>query len=339
MKGLFDLYPLDWENHTEYNELLDILINMAEHSGGIKFLKGIANASGIASGKFPERGNLRNTIIALIEEMGLQGRLRRLVEEASKIETRYKTRLSELFKLPAPVSTQTVDSSDNRLRKILSQSYLFDKSVLFLDRIELRKKLQLLVPETNPMTVLLVRGGSNSGKTYGRYLFEWAATKLGAQYLYLFDGLVSNVNDLVLQLFVAFEASDEIPPRNTTENAWYKLVCAKLQEIASSKKQALWIAIDDLGLDEKEVPLLDQDIRNFCNQFALNMMNPLFRKWFRIMLIDYPEGPVPTKWTSEIWTEDRTSSRPKKIKSVTVSIVSPFICHEVMGLDAMIFIF
>ena len=30
---------------------------------------------------------------------------------------------------------------------------------------------------------------------------------------------------------------------------------------------------------------------------------------------------------------------PKKIKSVTVSIISPSICHEVMGLDAMIFIF
>ena len=28
---------------------------------------------------------------------------------------------------------------------------------------------------------------------------------------------------------------------------------------------------------------------------------------------------------------------PEKIKSVTVSIVSPSICHEVMGLDAMIF--
>ena len=27
----------------------------------------------------------------------------------------------------------------------------------------------------------------------------------------------------------------------------------------------------------------------------------------------------------------------KKIKSVTLSIVSPFICHEVMGLDAVIF--
>ena len=30
---------------------------------------------------------------------------------------------------------------------------------------------------------------------------------------------------------------------------------------------------------------------------------------------------------------------PKKIKSVTVSIVSPSICHEVMGLDVMILIF
>ena len=30
---------------------------------------------------------------------------------------------------------------------------------------------------------------------------------------------------------------------------------------------------------------------------------------------------------------------PKKIKSVTVSIISPFICHEVMGPDAMTLVF
>ena len=29
---------------------------------------------------------------------------------------------------------------------------------------------------------------------------------------------------------------------------------------------------------------------------------------------------------------------PRKIKSLTVSIVSPFICHEVIGLDAMILV-
>ena len=30
---------------------------------------------------------------------------------------------------------------------------------------------------------------------------------------------------------------------------------------------------------------------------------------------------------------------PKKIKSLTVSAVSPAICYDVMGLDAMIFVF
>ena len=30
---------------------------------------------------------------------------------------------------------------------------------------------------------------------------------------------------------------------------------------------------------------------------------------------------------------------PKKIKSVTVTTFSPFICHEVMGLDAMMLVF
>ena len=30
---------------------------------------------------------------------------------------------------------------------------------------------------------------------------------------------------------------------------------------------------------------------------------------------------------------------PNKIKSVTVSIVSPSLCHEVMGQDAMILVF
>ena len=30
---------------------------------------------------------------------------------------------------------------------------------------------------------------------------------------------------------------------------------------------------------------------------------------------------------------------PKKIKSVTVSIVPPYVCHEVMGPDAMILVF
>ena len=38
-------------------------------------------------------------------------------------------------------------------------------------------------------------------------------------------------------------------------------------------------------------------------------------------------------------SQSAVNLEPKKIKSLTVSIVSPPICHEVMGLDAMILVF
>ena len=40
---------------------------------------------------------------------------------------------------------------------------------------------------------------------------------------------------------------------------------------------------------------------------------------------------------SQLQLPSELTSESKKIKSVTVSIVSPSICHKVIGLDAMIF--
>ena len=43
--------------------------------------------------------------------------------------------------------------------------------------------------------------------------------------------------------------------------------------------------------------------------------------------------------TSELQSPTAVILEPKKRNSVTVSIVSPSICHEVMGPDAMIFVY
>ena len=60
---------------------------------------------------------------------------------------------------------------------------------------------------------------------------------------------------------------------------------------------------------------------------------------------------VPTAWQDEALARDGVSREvpcsalkgetvpAQKIKSATVSTVSPSICHEVMGPDAMIFVF
>ena len=44
-------------------------------------------------------------------------------------------------------------------------------------------------------------------------------------------------------------------------------------------------------------------------------------------------------WLQSPSTKSLVILEPKTIKSVPVSIVSPSICHEVMGPDAMIFVF
>ena len=43
--------------------------------------------------------------------------------------------------------------------------------------------------------------------------------------------------------------------------------------------------------------------------------------------------------TSWLQSSSAVILEPKKIKSLTVSIVSPSICYEVMGPDAMLFVF
>ena len=46
-----------------------------------------------------------------------------------------------------------------------------------------------------------------------------------------------------------------------------------------------------------------------------------------------------SKHLFNLWQLSAVILEPKKIKSFTVSIVSPSLCHEVMGLDAMILVF
>ena len=53
----------------------------------------------------------------------------------------------------------------------------------------------------------------------------------------------------------------------------------------------------------------------------------------RLVIAFLPRRSILISW---LQSSSAVILEPKKINSVTVSIVSPFICHEVMGLDAMI---
>ena len=71
--------------------------------------------------------------------------------------------------------------------------------------------------------------------------------------------------------------------------------------------------------------------------FVGKVMSLLFNMLSRFVVAFLPRN----KHVLISWLQSPSSVilDPKKIKSVIVSTVSPSICHEVMGPDAMIFIF
>ena len=71
--------------------------------------------------------------------------------------------------------------------------------------------------------------------------------------------------------------------------------------------------------------------------FVNKVMSLLFNMLSRFFIAFLPRSkPLLISW---LQSPSAVILEPKKMKSVTVSTVSPSICYEVMGLDAMIFVF
>ena len=71
--------------------------------------------------------------------------------------------------------------------------------------------------------------------------------------------------------------------------------------------------------------------------FVGKVMSLLFNMLSRLVITFLPRSKrVLISW---LQSPSAVILEPKKIKSVTVSIVSPSICHEVVGPDAMILVF
>ena len=69
----------------------------------------------------------------------------------------------------------------------------------------------------------------------------------------------------------------------------------------------------------------------------MSLLVLLFNMLSRVVIAFLPKS----KGLFILWlqTPSAVILEPKKIKSVAVSITSPSICHEVMGLDAIILVF
>ena len=136
--------------------------------------------------------------------------------------------------------------------------------------------------------------------------------------------------------------SKEIPGLFSFRMDWLNLLAVQgtlksLLQHHSSKASILWrSAFYTVQLSHpymttgKIIALTRQTLVGKVMSLLLNMLSRLlitFLPRSKRLLISWLQSPSAVIW------------EPKKIKSDTVSTVSPSISHEVMGLDAMIFIF
>jgi hypothetical protein len=183
---------------------------------------------------------------------------------------------------------------------------------VFVDRSKLRETVGKLTRSDAAITVLLVRGAPCSGKSWTRHVVAEQAKTLGQGCTYLCADLVGTAEEALDLIFA--ELGGKVPDKHTTEDAWFRKACSDMIALASKRKVGSWIVADDLGIG-RDGPLLDPKIRQLFNQIALSMLNPAFAQWFRLVLIDYPEGPVPTKWKG-FWEEDRPAAADAQADSV-----------------------
>lgn len=201
-------------------------------------------------------------------------------------------------------------------------THIFYSDVVVLDRKGLRAQLGELQAKNGKKSVLLVRGGKQTGKSWSQHVFLEMARSNGAETVYLTGDLVATVEETIEKIFSALgKTASDIPPKQTTDDAWYRAACNRIHVLASTEtKKPLWIAMDDLGPTPDGTPLLDPKIKDFFDHFALNMINPAFQKWFRLMLMHYPEG-VPTRWKKEYWAEDIAKEEEVQQAEVTEALL------------------
>ena len=169
---------------------------------------------------------------------------------------------------------------------------------IVVDRAALHARIRQLGDGRSDLRVLLVRGGQKSGTSWVRHLAQAHARELGHDCLYLGTGLVASADDALRLIFSRIGA---VPESRTTEQAAFAAACRALAEHYAGMARQCWIVVDDLG-ERDGAPRLDPQIRELCEQIALQMQDGAVARQLRLILLDYPDRPPPTRWNN-CWGE------------------------------------
>ena len=106
----------------------------------------------------------------------------------------------------------------------------------------------------------------------------------------------------------------------------------------SSKVSVLWRSVFFMVQLSHPYMTTGKTIALTTRNFVEKVMSLLFNMLSRLVITFLPRS-MCHNFMAAVTIMAAVILEPKKIKFLTVSIVSPSICHEVMGPDAVIFVF
>ena len=139
---------------------------------------------------------------------------------------------------------------------------------------------------------------------------------------------------------IGVSASTSVLPMNTQD--WFDLLAVQrtfksLLQHHSSKASILWLSAFFTVQLSHPYMTTGKTIAVTRWTFVDKVMSLLFNMLSRLVITFLPRSKrLLISW---LQSPSAVILEPPKIKSDTVSTVSPSICHEVMGLDAMILVF
>ena len=142
-------------------------------------------------------------------------------------------------------------------------------------------------------------------------------------------------------------ASASVLPMNIQDwfllglTGWISLQSKGLSRVSSqhhsSKASLLWCSAFFMVQLSHSYMTTAKTIALTRQTFLEKVMSLLFNMLLRLIIAFLPRSKH--FWSSWLQSPSAVILEPKKIKSLTVSIVSPSICHEVMGPDTVILVF
>ena len=145
-----------------------------------------------------------------------------------------------------------------------------------------------------------------------------------------------------MEFQLQYQSFHEYPGVISFRNDWLDLLAVQgnlksLLQHHSSKASVLWFSAIFMGQLSHPYMTSGKTIALTRGTFVGKVMSLLFNMLSRLVIAFIPRSNhLLFSW---LQSPSAVILELPEIKSVTVSIVSPSICHEVMGPDAMIFVF